>query len=159
MSAWTKHPELVDRLGQYWASGMSSPYIAAALGHGLTPRAVRAKAATLGLGHRKTNGFVLPYQSGSGVSTRKEKTPPAKVATPQEGAPVPIGMVGDFPDRERSTCRFIHGEVGKGEWRLCGHSGYPWCAFHRDSFTTAATNRSNVNRDILRLSGINRVLG
>lgn len=153
MSVWIRNPGLVEKLRQYWANGMTAPVMAAALGHGITPRAVRAKALTLGLGARR-GAFLLPYQVGTGLSMRKEKTAPAKVAVQPDDAPPPIGPIGDFPSGR--VCRFIHGEVGSGEWRCCGHPGSPWCAYHRSRFCAGATGKSNVNQQFLRNSGFGR---
>lgn len=153
MSVWIRNPELVEKLRQYWANGMTAPVMAAALGHGITPRAVRAKALTLGLGKRR-GGFTLPYQVGMGVSTRKEKTAPEKLSLTPEDAPAPIGPIGDFPSGR--TCRFIHGEVSSGEWRCCGHPGLPWCEYHQNRFCARATGKSSVNQQYLRNSGFSR---
>lgn len=143
MSVWIRNPELVEKLRQYWANGMTAPVMAAALGHGITSRAVRAKALTLGLGARR-GAFLLPYQVGTGLSMRKEKTAPANVAVQHDDAPPPIGPVGDFPSGQ-TTCRFIHGDVGRGEWRLCGHPGYPYCQVHfRRCLTPASISRSKI---------------
>ena len=156
MSVWND-PQMVSRLKQYWLSGMTGPAIAGALGHGLTPRAVRAKAKNLGFPQRNVV-FILPYQGHAGASRNKTKTEPVKPAVSKADEPKPIGLVADFPDRERSSCRYIHGEVSSGNWQLCGMPGYPWCEHHTARLNTPQTGVSKIDAKVVRNSGINRCL-
>lgn len=106
-------------------------------------------------GH-KPRPFNIPPQNGMG-GPKGEKTAPKSIEIKSNGAPAPIGLVGDFPDRDRTTCRYIHGDVSSPNWQLCGAPGYPWCDHHAKRFHTPATNRSNVDMAVVRNSGINRI--
>jgi hypothetical protein len=107
---------------------------------------------------QKPKPFNIPPQNGLG-GPKGVKTGPKLTEIKNNGAPEPIGLVADFPDRERSTCRYIHGDVSSSKWTLCGHPGYPWCDHHAKRFTTPITNRSNIDPVKVRNSGIGRALG
>lgn len=109
-------------------------------------------------GERRPRAFIIPLQAGAGIVANKTKAAPTKISLDKADEPKPIGLVADFPDRERTSCRFIHGEVGSGIWRLCGHSGYPWCSYHAGRFNAPQTGKSNIDPAVLRNSGINRAL-
>lgn len=89
------------------ARGRSVTWIARGLG--LTPRSCARRALALGLIERKT----------------QPPLPPAGVE------PAPLGPPRTLLDE--GQCRWIHGEPGIGEWRMCGHPsvhGSSWCAHH-----------------------------
>lgn len=104
----------------------------------------------------KQKGFAMPLVAGLGLSVLKAKKPPTFAS--KDGHPQPIGPIADFPAK-LDTCRFIHGEVSSGSWQCCGLPGFPWCEFHEKRFTAPSTGKPNVDKAMLKASGILRALG
>lgn len=120
----------VETLKTLWAEGLSCSQIARAIGEGLTRNAVIGKVTRLGLTPR---GNASRYDSGHRISHPKPRpSGPPRTKPPAADAPPAIGELNAFS--AAGTCQWIHGEVGAGDWQMCGQSicrpGSPWCDFH-----------------------------
>lgn len=140
---------LRDFIREKWDAGWSAGEIA--LAKHCTRGVIMGHVDRMQLEKRRTVRVVKPI-----VPPQMPKT--TKIIPPKE-EPAPIGLVTDFPDRERATCRYIHGDVSSGTWQLCGVVGYPYCAFHAARFYVPQSGKSSVDKAMIAKSGILRAFG
>lgn len=130
MSRWPEEDK--STLCKLWTDGLSGNQIANAMNGKYT------RCAVIGMAHRmkleprnpNMNRHLGGRRAETEVFIPKPYVPPIPV-----DEPAPIGDVGDFP-ADRTTCRYIHGDISSGTWRACGHPGYPWCSHHQSRFCT-----------------------
>lgn len=87
------------------------------------------------MGKAYTRNMIQGACYRNGIVTRYIRPPKPKavnlhvraVASVPLVEPEPIGKPGDIP---LVGCRFIRGEFTRN-FRMCGHPGNPWCAYHR----------------------------
>jgi GcrA cell cycle regulator len=132
MNDWTE--ERVATIKTQWADGWSASVIARHLGDGFTRNAVLGKLLQLGMLGNGTGVSRAPVREkilASAPRQRPKDKPGARAEAPID-EPEAIGPLNDLPT---GGCKFIHGDVGAGDWRACGHKTAhplePWCPHHR----------------------------
>lgn len=124
-----------------------------AFGHGLSPEASE-RWATQNHVHRSIGEEAKPKTKKppkpSRTSTEAKRAPQVAPNTDTiEGVPDPIGPIESYPEDSPlnpSTCRYVHGDVGKPGWRWCGHptiESRPYCHGHAMRFYTKARPRAH----------------
>jgi GcrA cell cycle regulator len=155
-NVWVQHPELLEKLKELAAEGLTNSAIARALGHGLTRNAIIGKITRMGIPHR-SNGmsrtpkaFNIPPVNGLG-GKQQRRTAPLKLAPPpdapdpmvdEHGEPITMVNVTDH------HCRYVHGDVGTSSFRFCGHrkdKKAAFCEYHAGRcYDAAHPARSNI---------------
>lgn len=121
---WTS--ERVEQLTALCAEGLSASQIMRALGVGVTRNAVIGKIHRLGLTLARRVGSPRKFNAAVPRLARAVEFPP----TPTEEEPA-IGPLCDVA--AAGACKFIAGDVGAVDWRMCGHpakTGSVYCAHH-----------------------------
>lgn len=109
-----------DTVTALWAEGLTQKEIGERLGK--TRNAIAGMIRSFGL-PKRTEGQTRGW-AAKRVADAKPKQPPA---------PDPIGPHNDFPPR--GTCQHTADNPGDGDWRMCGHTGFPWCDYHHQRLT------------------------
>lgn len=143
---WTA--DRIEQLTAMWTDWLSCSTIARAIG-GVSRNAVIGKVTRLGLPPRaQRHGGArtprVPYDrraSGIGISLRPYIAP-----VPQD-EPDTLGPERDFG--AAGTCRWIHGDPGVTEWRVCGQPAVTsYCAYHQARSVTRSQPAPVENRAV-----------
>lgn len=115
-----------DKLRDLWSKGLSCTEISRAFSGKYSRLSIAGKARRLNLSSRDSHAN---RQNGvRRAPMPKPKPIPKPTIIVPSTEPKAIGTVGEFPN-DRSTCRWTHGDGA--EFQICGHEGFPWCAYHR----------------------------
>lgn len=153
MKTFDWNEENVARLRSMFAEGLSFRQIGRELG--TSKNSPLSKARKLGLVREVPLSPMARPANPKPRAARPAQAMPVTLLT----HPEPIGPLNEFPaDR---SCRFIIGEVGKGDWRCCGHEGFPWCEAHRARVFTKGSTRSEKAhaKEAYENSGMARAFG
>ncbi len=131
--AWTEKPELVERLKQMVATGLSFGKIARVLGNGLSRNACIGKARRLGFVTMIKPGQPRPPKSERQVKPRETKAPSLPMSAEPPLDPLRIPMMA----LEYSHCRWplwSHDASGAPDYPHCGlpKSIGSYCSRHAD---------------------------
>lgn len=140
-TTWDR-PGIIEALEDFVAAGMTSSEIARALERKFSLRGVISRNAVIGKVHRlglslsggpTHEGTIPPRKPKPArvVVIRKPKPPRKPEVPPMPDEPKPLGPKNDLADF--GTCRWIHGDVRDGKWRMCGHpivNRSSYCAHH-----------------------------
>lgn len=152
---------MIGRLVEMHNSGMSAGQMATAFGSCVTRNSVLSKTKRLMANHPELFIHIKnPAATRQQLPVIKLAPKPKPVLVKDLSAPEPLGAINDFPDRERTTCRYIHGDPSQGEWRACGHSGYPYCQFHHQKCITPFREGARISdSDRARVAQVNNRAG
>lgn len=121
----------IERITELWKEGCSASQIARALGDKYSRNAVFGKLTRLGvtrvMATRRTKPWSPPQVPRASLHPC---TVAIKAAAPLPRADAPLALGGPHEMLTGSVCKFIHGDIQKDDWRMCGHPGHPWCSFH-----------------------------
>lgn len=117
-----------------------------------------------GSAKKKGGGFSLPYQAGQGASHSKVKAKPTVLDTAAVDAPLRLdgNLITLETLHSSRMCKYPIGDVASPGFHFCGNipkDGTPYCEPHARRCYQPQTGVSNVDKSMLRKSGVLRALG